>query len=275
MRETQRGFRGHVHRATPRDVVQDDRQFHRTRDGAEMLIQTLLRRLVVVRHHAHEAVDAELRHIACEVDRIRRAVIADVGDNRDAAIDCSDHGFEQLDLVRIEHSGRFTRGAVDDKGVGAALYQTVSKLLSTIEIEIEIVLHGRDHGRDHAAETRISHRWHLSVQARFDTMHLNRIMQLRHIMPRHPEGRREVIKLSRSRNNCCRQGGNSRHKRQRASFAYCYSMKFSRPTIRPRRSPTLRMPSSTPGIYEVRSHESWRMVRVWPMEPNTTSWLAT
>ena len=256
MRKTQRGFRGHVHRATSRDVVQDDRQLDRTRNGAEMLIQALLRRLVVVRHDAHEAVNAKFGNIVREADRVSRAVVADVGDDRDTAIDRSYYGLEQLDLVRIEHRGRFARGAVDDQRVGAALYQTVSKLLSTIEIEIEIVLHGRDHGRDHAAETRISHRWHLSVQAWIITMHLNRKMQLCHIMPRHPEGRREVIKLSRSRNNCCRLGNNYRRKRQRIASVNAYAMKFSSPTMSPSRSPTLRMPSSTPGIYEVRSQES-------------------
>ena len=52
-------------------------------------------------------------------------------------------------------------------------------------------------------------------------------------------------------------------------------MKFSKPTTSPSHEPTLRMPNSTPGMYDVRSHESWRMDSVWPSDPKITSWLAT
>ena len=41
------------------------------------------------------------------------------------------------------------------------------------------------------------------------------------------------------------------------------------------RSPTLRTASSTPGMNDSRSVESWRIVSVWPTSPRMTSWWAT
>ena len=45
----------------------------------------------------------------------------------------------------------------------------------------------------------------------------------------------------------------------------------SRPTVRPGRVETARMAISTPGMNELRSVESCRIVRVWPWPPKMTS----
>src|SRR5579864_3811708 len=48
----------------------------------------------------------------------------------------------------------------------------------------------------------------------------------------------------------------------------------SRPCMRPTRFGTSRMARATPGRYASRPRASCRMVRIWPVEPNRTSWWA-
>src|SRR5581483_2612811 len=49
----------------------------------------------------------------------------------------------------------------------------------------------------------------------------------------------------------------------------------SRPTVRPGRLRTARIASSTPGMNDDRSYESWRIVSDCPAVPSSTSWCAT
>ena len=54
------------------------------------------------------------------------------------------------------------------------------------------------------------------------------------------------------------------------------SSSVSSPTVSGSGSaPTRRQASTTPGMNELRSIESWRIVSVWPSPPKTTSWWAT
>ena len=63
-RETPDGFDADFDAATARNAVKHDGQSRRARDGAEMLEQTLLRRLVVIRRDLQRAVRADFLGLA-------------------------------------------------------------------------------------------------------------------------------------------------------------------------------------------------------------------
>ena len=222
VRQAQRGLGLHVNHAAARDVVQDDGQLHRVRDGAEVLVDTFLRGLVVVRHHAHEAVDAKLRHLAREVHRVGRAVVAHVRDDGHAVAHGLHHGAEQVDLLRIEHGRALPRRAVYDERVAAAVHEARGESLDLVHVELAVLVERGDHGRYHAAETGL----------------------LRH---------------ADSSSHCTAAGGWHPPRRTlpivqtfimpwAEAWYRPHAMKFSKPTIRPERPPTLRMPRRTPGM---------------------------
>ncbi len=80
-------------------------QLDRLGDRAEVQVETLLRRLVVVRDDGHDPVDPEACDLAREIDRVRRAVVACVRDDGNPPADGLDDGSEQLDLLGVEHRG--------------------------------------------------------------------------------------------------------------------------------------------------------------------------
>ena len=219
--EAQRGLGFHVDNAAARDVVEDNGELHRICNGLEVLVHSLLRRLVVVRDDAHEAVDTEFRDVLGEVDGVGRAVVPHVGDDGGLAADRLDNGAEKLDLLRVEDRGALAGGSIDDKRVVTAFDKARGKCLRAVEVEFALIVEGRDHSGDQATE------------AGFNVRHgrlLNSCVRLPAIKARRRTYARFIYYA----------------KVRRADYASC--MKFSKPTIRPSRAPTLLIPSKTPGM---------------------------
>ena len=72
-----------------------ERQVDFFRDFAEVLVQPLLRRLVVVRDDRQAGVGADLLGVTRELDRLRGGIAAGAGDDRDAAGGVRDRGLDQ------------------------------------------------------------------------------------------------------------------------------------------------------------------------------------
>ena len=72
----ERGLGGHVDARAARDVVEDHRQGRMLRDGAEMLVEPLLRRFVVIGRHAQNGVGAPQVKFAQLVQHLRGGVAA-------------------------------------------------------------------------------------------------------------------------------------------------------------------------------------------------------
>ena len=119
-----------------------------------MLIETFLRRLVVVRDHEHEAIHTQLLHITREIDRVSRAVVTHVGDNGHFPIDLRDDRLEELHLLGIEHRRAFASGAIDDERIGPVLNKTTSQRTRLFEVEIEVLVERSDHCGNHTTKTR-------------------------------------------------------------------------------------------------------------------------
>ena len=138
-------------------------------------------------------------------------------------------GADRLRRNLWRHSGRghsagrgaLAGGSIDDKRVVTAFDKSRGKCLRAVEVEFALIVEGRDHSGDQATE------------AGFNVRHgrlLNSCMRLPAIKARRRTYARFIYYA----------------KVHRADYASC--MKFSKPTIRPSRAPTLLIPSKTPGM---------------------------
>ena len=93
-----------------------------SRDGGDRLEvpdDPAQRRLVVVRRHDEEAVDAELVRPLGQVDRVRGRVRAGAGDDGRAVADLVDGGLVQLEALVVRERRRLARRPGDDEPVRA------------------------------------------------------------------------------------------------------------------------------------------------------------
>jgi hypothetical protein len=109
----------HVDDAAAGDVVEDDRHVDGLGDRAEVAVQALLRRLVVVRDDRHDRVHPERDDLLGELHRIRRAVVARIRYDRRTAGHGLEHRAEELDLLVVEDGRALPRRAADDERLRA------------------------------------------------------------------------------------------------------------------------------------------------------------
>ena len=150
--DAQRGFGGHVDARAPGDVVEDHRQGRMFRHGAEMLVQPLLRRLVVIGRHAEYGIGAAQVEFAQLVQHLRRGVSAAAHHQRHAAGDVvgdehGDHGA----FGHIEGRG-FGRGAQGDDVVHAAFDHVVDHAGQRLVIHAAVRREGGYHRGAHAGK---------------------------------------------------------------------------------------------------------------------------
>jgi hypothetical protein len=125
---------------------------------AEVPVQALLRRLVVVRHHRQARGGAGFLGRLGELDRLGGRVASGAGDDRDAALGVLDGDADQR-LVLVEVDGRrLAGGADDDDAVGALGDVPVDEALEALEVERAVFLHrGNDRNQasgDHGVRLR-------------------------------------------------------------------------------------------------------------------------
>ena len=137
-------FRLDVDGDTTGDVVDDDRPVALGRDRLEVLDDSTLRRLVVVRRHDEEAVDADLVRCAGQVDRMRSGVRARSGDHRRALAESVDRDAEELESLVVGEGRALPCGARDDDPVGAVLDQMLRKFAEAFVVDRAVLLEWRD-----------------------------------------------------------------------------------------------------------------------------------
>ena len=117
-----------------------------------MLVDTLLRGLVVVRHHGEARVHADLLGIPGGFDCLRGAVGAGIGNyggrGRYHGLDLR----EELKLLFPGERRRLSGGATEHETVRAGGEQGQRQLLREVIVHLEIFLEGRYHGGEHASE---------------------------------------------------------------------------------------------------------------------------
>ena len=79
------GFVGEAAGCPRRNVVKDDRQVRRLRDGAEMGVQAILDGFIVVGHDGENRVGASGLCVLRQLDRVSRRIGSGSGDDRNAA----------------------------------------------------------------------------------------------------------------------------------------------------------------------------------------------
>ena len=148
----ERGLGGHVDARAARDVVEDHRQGRMLRDGAEMLIETLLRRFVVIGRHAQNGVGAPQVEFAQLVQHLRGGVAAAAHHQRHAACDLvgdehGDHGA----FGHVERGG-LGRGAECDDVVHAAVDHVVDHAGQRLVVDAAVCRERGDHRGAHAGK---------------------------------------------------------------------------------------------------------------------------
>ena len=150
LRQAQHGVVLQVGDRPARNVVKDHRDVHRLGDLAEVPVQPLLRRFVVVRHDRKAGGGASFLRRLRQFNRLSGGIAAGSGDHRDAALGVLDGDPDQL-LVLVEINGRrLARGAHHHDAVGALGDVPVDQALEAREVEPSILQH-RGNDRDQAA----------------------------------------------------------------------------------------------------------------------------
>ncbi len=104
MRQSQGRLRSHIDHGTSGYVVEHNRDFDRFGNGAEMLVQPLLRRFVVVRHYGHDRVHAQVNDLLGEGYAVCGAVVAGVRYDFRATVNRFEHRTEEVHLLIVEDS---------------------------------------------------------------------------------------------------------------------------------------------------------------------------
>ena len=118
------------------NVVEDDRNVDRVRNGGEMLHKTALRGLVVVRRDGEQRVDARTLRGPGERDRGRGAVCAAARNDGHTAVDGAHAALDERHALVVAQRRSFAGRATDDDGVGAALDLTLNETVEGFEIDI-------------------------------------------------------------------------------------------------------------------------------------------
>ncbi len=159
-RQARDGLVGHVGHGTARHVVQDDRQVHAFRDGAEMAVHALLRRTVVIGNDLQRGVGAAFLRMAGQRDRFRGRVAAGAGDDRDAAGDVIDGQLDEFAMLFRRHGGGFARRAHDDDRVRAFRDVPVDQLAQGIAVKTAVF----EHRSDECYDTALNHNLGRAIQ---------------------------------------------------------------------------------------------------------------
>ena len=117
------------------NVVEDDRNVDRVRNGGEMLHKTALRGLVVVRRDGEQRVDARTLRGPGERDRGRGAVRAAARNDGHTAVDGAHAALDERHALVVAQRRSFAGRATDDDGVGAALDLTLNETVEGFEID--------------------------------------------------------------------------------------------------------------------------------------------
>ena len=117
------------------DIVEDDRNVDRVRNGGEMLHKTALRGLVVVRRDGEQRVDARALRGFGERNGGRGAVCAAARDDRHAAVDGAHAALNERHALIVAQRRSFAGRAADDDGVGAALNLALDETVEGFEID--------------------------------------------------------------------------------------------------------------------------------------------
>ena len=150
-RQAQHGVVNHVGHASARYVVQHHRQFHRLGDGFKVLVQALLRRLVVVRHHLQMAIGADLAREFGQFDGFGCGVGAAAGHDRHAALGLFNRNADDLAVLLQVDGRRLAGGAHHAYAVRPLCDMPVDQLAQRGVIHTAVVVHRRDKRHDAAS----------------------------------------------------------------------------------------------------------------------------
>ena len=147
-REAERRLRRDVRRRSPRHVVEHDgRRGHRFGDGAEVLIESLLRRLVVVRRDDEHRVRAHLGGLARLLDGVRGVVAPRSGDDaRAPARDFNRRAYDRFALL-ARHRHALARRPARNEQAHAALYLPRDERAHALDVNRAVRFERRHKGR--------------------------------------------------------------------------------------------------------------------------------
>ena len=117
------------------NVVEDDRNVDRVRNGGEMLHKTALRGLVVVRRDGEQRIDARALRGFGERNGGRGAVRAAARDDGHAAVDGAHAALNERHALIVAQRRGLAGCAADDDGVGAALNLALDETVEGFEID--------------------------------------------------------------------------------------------------------------------------------------------
>jgi hypothetical protein len=134
------------------DVVGDHRQVRGPGDLLEVADDRPLGRLVVVRRHDEDRVDAELCRLLRQCCGVPRVVRAGTGDHLGATADLV-HGYpEEIELLGVAQRRRLAGRPANDEPVRAVLDEERRELAEPVEVDCAVGTERRHHRGDHGAE---------------------------------------------------------------------------------------------------------------------------
>src|SRR5262249_14957858 len=108
-----------VRAASARYVVENYGQSRRLCNGAIVLIETLLRRLVVVRSHGKQSVGAKQFNFASKFDHFLRVVASGASEDRDLPRTLLDGNFDDTKMLGARQGRAFSGGAARHEEIDA------------------------------------------------------------------------------------------------------------------------------------------------------------
>ena len=142
----------HVHSRAPRHVVEHQGQRTGLGDGLEVLVQALLRRLVVVRTDAQDAVDTLPVAGLHLLDDGPRVVAATVFEQGHAALHHALDDPGDLVFLAPRQAGRLARCGQDAQEVGTIVQLIVDESLQSLEIDAHVALERSDQRNSQSSE---------------------------------------------------------------------------------------------------------------------------
>jgi len=152
LREPSDRLRLKIEHDAARNVVRHDRPVRHRGDRPEVLDDPADRRLVVVRRHDEEAVDADLVCARGQVDRMLRRVGARAGDDGGPVTDLVHRGFVELETLVVRERRRLPSGARDDETVRSRLDEMGRQGAKPLEVDRSVHFEGSDDCRQDLAQ---------------------------------------------------------------------------------------------------------------------------
>ncbi len=152
LRQLREGLDGDEVHHPRRDVVVDDRLVRDGRDRLHVLDDSSRRRLVVVRRHDQEPVDAELVRPLRQVDGVAGVVGAGARDDRRAVADGLDRGGVEPEALVVRQRRRLACRPGDDEAVGTVLHEERHELAELLDADRAVGVERRDAGGQDFAE---------------------------------------------------------------------------------------------------------------------------